>query len=107
MEKRGTPIPAHLAVRKWPNSWTKTSTPRTRMVKRRVCIRLSLHHPRSPGPGVCEAGGARSRPCIRRKQILHRARGRRLVLGEHALGNRDDLEETDATIEEGCHRDLV
>src|SRR5690242_18378885 len=92
-------MPAHLAARKWPASWTKTSTPSTTIKDTSVSTSPSC----SPHVVSC----ALARPAV---GLLHHgeaAGGRRRVIVEHPLDDLADPPEWYLPGEERRHRHLV
>ena len=107
-EKVRTRTPTRRAIRKWPSSWTKISTPRTNRKARSVVtiapVSKTLSARRSRGRGEVV------RPAVNRPDVAEARDARRAVPLEGVHGQPDDVRnagKAEPPGEERRHRDLV
>src|SRR6185503_18541070 len=104
-----TRTPMRRAIRKWPSSCTKISTPRTNR-KARALVTMSpgrLRNRLYPSPSP---GGELARPPVDRAHVVQAGDRRRAVLLERVHRQADDFgdaHEAQAGLEECRHGDLV
>src|SRR5262245_12365089 len=99
-----TRMPTRLAARKWPSSWTNTSTPSTKANDKSVVKPRTSHLQLYPARHFTRET---ARPFVNGTHLLQSADLGRIVSVERRFDNVRNRGKRDLPIEEPRHRDLV